>query len=94
MKIFKKDELFEIFKRKINALDPETQNSDELISETAGEYLERLLLRGHIPVHFIEDIQQYLMDEVKDMFRKKTYGFMNIETYKKAQKNKSRPRST
>lgn len=93
MKLIKKDELYEIFKRKLNILDPDAQGPDELITETVEEYLERLLLRGHIPTQFIDSIEQDLLEEVKDMFRKKTYGHMSLKSYKSAQKNKSRSRS-
>ena len=93
MKTLKNDELFEILQRKLESLQAETQSSEELISETADEYLERLLLRGNIPHHFIEDIAEDLKAEVTDMYRKKTYGHMDLKNYKSSQKNKSRPRS-
>jgi tRNA A37 N6-isopentenylltransferase MiaA len=94
MKLIKADDLFEIFRRKFDALDPETQRSEDLIVETVQEYMERLLLRGDIPLHFLQGIQDDLTEEVRDMLRKKTYGHMDLKSYKSSQKPKSRPRST
>lgn len=79
----KKDELFEIFKRKLKTVNTAVNDEADLIKETAEEYLERLLLRGHIPVHFVESIHKDLCDEVLEMYRKKTYGHFNLKSFKK-----------
>jgi hypothetical protein len=79
----KKDELFEIFKRKLKQINTSIQTESDLIQETAEEYLERLLLRGHIPIHFVESIHKDLCDEVLEMYRKKTYGHFNLKSFKK-----------
>jgi hypothetical protein len=93
MKMTKPDELFEIFNRKLGLADPEKQTSEEVITETVEEYLERLLLRGHIPMFFIENIQEDLVEEVKTMFKKKTYGYFDLKSYKKAKTTPSKGRS-
>ncbi len=79
----KKDELFEIFKRKIKTVDINVNDEADLIKETAEEYLERLLLRGHIPVHFVDSVLKDLNEEVLEMYRKKTYGHFNLKSFKK-----------
>lgn len=86
----KKDELFEILKRKLNSVNPETASPAELMSETVAEYLERLLLRGHIPAQFVDSIEDDLKAEVTEMFRKKTYGHMDLKSYHDSQKNRSK----
>lgn len=86
----KKDELFEIFTRKLQYLDPEAATSDNLIAETTEEYVERLLLRGHIPQQFFETIRTDILEEVTDMFRKKTYGFLDLKSYFASQKKKTK----
>jgi hypothetical protein len=96
MGCMKKDELFEILKRKLNAVNPDNGSPEELMSETVAEYLERLLLRGHIPAHFVESVEKDLQEEVTEMFRKKTYGHMDLKSYHQSQKTrgKSKSRST
>jgi hypothetical protein len=86
----KKDELFEILKRKLNAVDPDNGNPEELMAETVSEYLERLLLRGHIPAQFVESIEKDLQEEVTEMFRKKTYGHSDLKSYHQSQKSRTK----
>lgn len=88
----KKDELFEILKRKIDNSTQGGPGQDEILSETVAEYLERLLLRGHIPAHFVEAIEADLREEATEMYKKKTYGYMDLNSYKTAQKTKSKSR--
>lgn len=93
--VMKKDELFEIFKKKLNTVDPEKYDTEKLVTETASEYLERLLETGHIPSQFAETVEKDIQDEVLEMFRKQTYGFHDLKDYKKSQKStKSRSRAT
>src|SRR6476469_1206376 len=94
-KSMKKDALFEIFKKHLKAIDPETQGVQDLVYEVVGDYMAHLMKQGHIPHHLLDNLETDLREEVLEIYRKVTYGHLNLKSYKEAEKQKSKiPRSS
>ena len=85
-----KDPLFKIFKKHLELLDPETQGVPELVYEVVGEYMASLMEQGHIPHHMLDSLEMDLREEVLEIYRKVTYGHLNLKDYKKSQERKAR----
>lgn len=91
----KKDALFEIFKKQMQNLDPDTQGVQDLVFEVVAEYISHLMKQGHIPHPMLDSLETDLREEVLEIYRKVTYGHLNLKEYKEAQKRKVKvPRSS
>ena len=90
----KKDVLFELFKKHLQQIDPETQGVQDLVYEVVGDYIAYLMKQGNIPHHHLDDLETDLREEVLEIYRKVTYGHLNLKSYKESQKNKKVPRTS
>ena len=91
-----KDALFEIFKKHLNQIDPETQGVQDLVYEVVGDYMAQLMKQGHIPQPMLDTLETDLREEVLEIYRKVTYGHLNLKSYAESQKRSVRnkiPRS-
>lgn len=84
----RKDELHEIFRKHLKKINPETHGLDDLVYEVVGEYMAVLLSRGNIPQYMLDTVETDLREEVIEMYRKTTYGFLNLKEYLSAVKSK------
>ena len=84
----KKDVLFEIFKKHLDQIDPDSQGVQDLVYEVVGEYMAHLMKKGHIPQPMLDTLETDLREEVLEIYRKVTYGHLNLKSYKDAQKRK------
>ncbi len=85
-----KDPLFKIFRKHLELLDPETQGVQDLVYEVVGEYMAHLMKQGNIPHHLLDTLETDLREEVLEIYRKVTYGHLNLKDYKAAQERKAR----
>jgi len=85
-----KDPLIEIFKKHLNQIDPETQGVQDLVYEVVGDYISYLMRQGNIPQNMLDPLETDLREEVLEIYRKITYGHLNLKSYKEAQKNKAK----
>lgn len=85
-----KDALFEIFKKHLNQLDPDTQGIEDLVYEVVGDYMAHLMKQGHIPQNQMDTLESDLREEVLEIYRKVTYGHLNLKSYKQAQTQKAK----
>ena len=76
-----KDPLFEIFKKHLKTLDPDREGVEDLVYEVVGEYLAQLMKKGNIPHHLLDTLETDLREEVIEIYRKVTYGHMNLKSY-------------
>ncbi len=91
----KHDQLFKIFKKHLELIDPETQGIQDLVYEVVAEYMAYLMTKGNIPQHMMDMVETDLREEVLEIYRKVTYGHLNLKDYKQAQKAKTKmPRSS
>lgn len=88
-----KDVLFEIFKKHLNQLDPDTQGVQDLVYEVVGDYISYLMKNGNVPQPMMDHLETDLREEVLEIYRKVTYGHLNLKSYKEAQKSKSKTKS-
>lgn len=90
------DPLFKIFRRHLNeALLLEQTSEEDLTQQIVSEYMELLNARGFVPSRLCKYLEQDVKEEVKNMFRKTTYGHFSFAEYHKsssqlAQRLKSR----
>jgi hypothetical protein len=85
-----KDVLFEIFKKHLNQIDPDTQGVQDLVYEVVGDYMAHLMKQGHIPQNQMDILETDLREEVLEIYRKVTYGHLNLKSYKQAQQQKTK----
>ena len=89
-----KDPLHDLFKKHLSLLDPETQGVEELVYEVVGDYMAYLMKQGNIPASQMDTLETDLKEEVLEIYRKVTYGYLNLKDYKSAQKMKGKVRSS
>ncbi len=91
----KNDHLLKLFKKHLENIDPETQGVEDLVYEVVGDYMAYLMKKGHIPHHVMDTLEGDLREEVLEIYRKVTYGHLNLKSYKDSQKTKVKiPRSS
>ena len=65
----------------------ETSNMKEevpdFIRKIVDLHLFHLSKQGHIPIDFIEDVVAEVEAEAIEIYRKKTYGFLTLEDYRR-----------
>jgi hypothetical protein len=78
------DLLYSIFEHYLfNAL-VENETTDEFLIVVVRDYLQRLSMRGTIPLEHVAGIELDIRDEVLEMLRKKTYGHYSLTEFRKA----------
>ena len=82
------DKLYELFEQRLYSTDFEPSTQEEFIFRVVEDYVEDLIQTAHIPIHFLQNLQTDLEEEVLEMLQKKTYGFYSIQEFRKALKNK------
>ena len=88
------DPLHDLFKNHIALINPDTQSVEDLVYEVVGDYMAHLMKEGHIPATHMDALETDLKEEVLEIYRKVTYGYMNLKDYKAAQKSKGKARSS
>lgn len=84
------DRLLQIFKSYLDEVDPETANVSDLIYNTVGDYMAHLMSKGNIPQHMLDQLEEDLKEEVIEIYRKITYGFLTLKDYRNSQRYKKR----
>lgn len=84
------DVLFNIFKKHLHGIDPEEQGVQDLVYEVVGEYMAHLMGQGNIPHHLLDTLEEDLREEVIEIYRKVTYGHLNLKSYLDSQNQKSK----
>lgn len=75
------DILYQYFKKHLHQLDPENQGVQDLVYEVVGDYMAHLMSTGTIPHHLMDTLETDLREEVIDIYRKVTYGHLNLKSY-------------
>lgn len=84
------DMLFSLFKKHLHSIDPENQGVQDLVYEVVGEYMAHLMSQGNIPHHLLDTLETDLREEVIEIYRKVTYGHLNLKSYLDSQNQKSK----
>ena len=59
------------------------EKAPSLIRKVVNLYTLQLMQAGHMPIQFMEDIMADIEAEVVEIYRKKTYGFLTLEEYRR-----------
>jgi hypothetical protein len=86
------DLLYEIFEQQLFTAAPmENEAIEPFVNKVVHTFIETVVRRGYIvPTNMLPDIEEDLSEEVLEMTRKKTYGYLNISDYRKAKRFKRR----
>jgi hypothetical protein len=87
------DPLYAIFEKHLFSCLIEDETSDQLIYKVVADYLDDLMKMASIPVKVAEFVENDLRDEVRDMLRKKTYGYMSLTEFRQAQTKTSKSKA-
>lgn len=77
-----KDALYNIFAAQLEQCHHPEEKSHELITRVAHLYTLHLTKNGNIPFQMIHDVLSDIEQEVIEMYRKKTYGFLSLQDYR------------
>jgi hypothetical protein len=69
----------------LNAL-VESERPDSVLEKVLEEYAHDLRRSGQIPAQFEEDVLEELRDLALDVIRKRTYGCLTIDAFRKNRK--------
>lgn len=78
----KKDKLVEIFNRHLRDLSQPHQTQDELVFNVIADYIHYLMNIGNIPQYKLDMLEDYLREEVIEIYRKKTYGHRSLYQFR------------
>lgn len=78
------DELYNCFEEHLYNLRSEKETHAEFVCHVVDSFWSKLKNFGHISSHFETEIREDLEDEVMAMLRKRTYGYFNLDQYRKS----------
>jgi hypothetical protein len=77
--------LYEVFESQLASPELSSESFEQFVGRVVETYMTELSGRGYyIPATARESIREELQDEVTEMTRKKTYGFLTLEEFRKA----------
>ena len=76
------DRLHEIFEKHLTDLSRPHQSQDELIFDVVAAYIYHLMEIGNVPFQIMDCLEVDLREEVTEIYRKKTYGFLTLQEYR------------
>lgn len=77
-----KDRLFELFQTMLLQTHDLAETAPKFIRRVADRYALELLRDGEIPLDFVDDVLTDLEAEVLEMYRKTTYGYHCLRSYR------------
>ncbi|PWU17358.1 MAG: hypothetical protein C5B49_09090 [Bdellovibrio sp.] len=83
MKSMSQDRLLEILMDRLSRTEAQRESEDELIFHVTTQYLVELMTQGNIPHYKLDELEQDLQEELRDIYRKKTYGSLSPRDYQK-----------
>jgi hypothetical protein len=89
----KKDKLVEIFETHLKKRSNPRQTQAQLIFDVVADYIYHLMQIGNVPHTALDEIEADLKEEVLEIYRKKTYGYKDLDQYRKSQR-RSRNKKT
>jgi hypothetical protein len=79
----KKDKLIEIFEKRLKETSKPWQSQQELIFDVVADYIFHLMQMGNVPHFALDEIESDLKEETLEIYRKKTYGYKDLEHYRR-----------
>ena len=78
-----KDALYKIFSRQLEEKNDIREKAQDFIRKVVQLYTIQLTKLGNIPLQLLDDVIEEIEHEVVEMYRKKTYGFLTLEEYRR-----------
>lgn len=79
----KTDILLKIMETQLQQSTNIKEKTSDFINKVVNLYTLQLMKAGNIPLDFMEDVIQDIEAETVEIFRKKTYGFLTLEEYRR-----------
>ncbi len=79
----KTDLLIQLVETQLKETTNMREKSQDLIRKVVHLYTLQLMKAGNIPQNFLEDVMDDIESEAIEIYRKKTYGFLTLEEYRK-----------
>src|SRR5262245_46122397 len=81
--------LYECFESHLCSFDTESEAQADFIKRVVDTYFVQLREHGFLITNGQDELRSDLESDVLNMLRKKTYGFYNVDFYRKARAGKS-----
>jgi hypothetical protein len=79
----KKDLLIELIESRLQDTNRMKEKSHDFIQRVVHLYTLQLMKQGNIPIDFMEQVLEDIEAETIEIYRKKTYGFITLEEYRR-----------
>ncbi|MGZ3770794.1 MAG: DNA-dependent DNA polymerase [Bdellovibrio sp.] len=79
----KTDILVKIVETQLKQTSNLKEKSSDFINKIVHLYTLQLMKKGNIPLDFMEDVINDIEVETIEIYRKKTYGFLTLEEYRR-----------
>ncbi len=79
----KTDMLIQLVETKLKETSNMREKSQDFIRKVVNLYTLQLMQRGSIPMDFVEDVISDIESEAVEIYRKKTYGYLTLEEYRR-----------
>lgn len=76
------DELHSILTSHLRRKDNPSQSDKELLHDVVAEFMCVLMMRGNVPHFLLDTLEQDLVEETLEIYRKLTYGFTSLREYR------------
>ncbi len=89
----KRDLLLSIFEQQLQNSLVGDDTESVLIGRVVDCYITALKTQGFIPPNFLKVLEEDLKEEVLEMYRKKTYGHLELSSYRKKHAKRTEPKA-
>ncbi|MBO9665403.1 MAG: DNA-dependent DNA polymerase [Bdellovibrio sp.] len=77
------DTLLKIVETQLQETKNMREKSADFVNRVVMIYALQLMKQGNIPMDYMEEVLEDLEAEVIEIYRKKTYGFLTLEEYRR-----------
>ncbi|MEN0057547.1 MAG: DNA-dependent DNA polymerase [Bdellovibrio sp.] len=77
------DPLLKLFEAHLQQTTNMKEKAPAFIRKVVNLYTLQLMQKGNIPLDFMEDVIADIETETVEIYRKKTYGYLTLEEYRR-----------
>ncbi len=81
--IMNTDKLITLIETQLRETSNMKEKIPDFVNKIVNLYTLQLMDAGNIPLNFMEDVINDIESEVIEIYRKKTYGFLTLEEYRR-----------
>ena len=86
------DTLYITFDRLLKNPERKHQTEQQLLFDVVAEYIHFLMQMGNVPFSQLDHLEEFLFEEVTEIYRKKTYGSASLHEYQSKRSGRTRNR--